>query len=65
MDYLDFEQPIEKLVEKLHQTNLIGDEGEVDVSGTVTELNKSWAFLKALCSYLTPIVKYYFQIILG
>ena len=40
MEYLDFEKPIEDLIEKLNQTILLGKEGEVDVSSTVTELEK-------------------------
>jgi len=40
MEYLDFEKPIEDLIEKLNQTILLGEEGEVDVSSTVTELEK-------------------------
>ena len=41
MDYLDFEKPIEELVEKLNQAKQIGEEGDVDVSKTVSELEKS------------------------
>ena len=40
MDYLDFEKPIEELVEKLNQTKQIGEEGDVDVSKTISELKK-------------------------
>ena len=40
MEYLDFEKPIEDLIEKLNQTILLGEEGEVDVSSTVTEIEK-------------------------
>ena len=40
MEYLDFEKPIEDLIEKLNQTILLGEEGEVDVSSTVIELEK-------------------------
>ena len=40
MDYLDFEKPIEDLIEKLNQTLQLGNEGEVDVSSTVSELEK-------------------------
>ncbi|MGY8989221.1 MAG: acetyl-CoA carboxylase carboxyl transferase subunit alpha, partial [Flavobacteriales bacterium] len=40
MDYLDFEKPIEELVEKLNQAKKIGEEGDVDVSKTVSELEK-------------------------
>ncbi|MBT4478584.1 MAG: acetyl-CoA carboxylase carboxyl transferase subunit alpha, partial [Flavobacteriales bacterium] len=40
MDYLDFEKPIEELVEKLDQAKHIGEEGDIDVSKTVSELEK-------------------------
>jgi len=40
MDYLDFEKPIEDLIEKLNQAIQLGKEGDVDVSSTVTELEK-------------------------
>ena len=40
MDYLDFEKPIEELVKKLNQSKKIGEEGGVDVSKTVSELEK-------------------------
>ena len=40
MEYLDFEKPIEELIEKLNQTLQLGNEGEVDVSSTVSELEK-------------------------
>ena len=40
MDYLDFEKPIEELLEKLNQAKQIGEEGDVDVSKTVSELER-------------------------
>jgi len=40
MEYLDFEKPIEELVEKLDQAKHIGEEGDVDVSKTISELEK-------------------------
>ncbi len=40
MDYLDFEKPIEELVEKLDQAKHIGEEGDIDVSKTISELEK-------------------------
>lgn len=40
MDYLDFERSIEDLVEKLNQTKKLGEEGGVDVSSTISELEK-------------------------
>ena len=40
MDYLDFEKPIEDLVEKLDQAKHIGEEGDIDVSKTISELEK-------------------------
>ena len=55
MDYLDFEQPIEKLIEKLNQTQLIGEEGNVDVSNTVSELEKKIKSIrKEIYGNLTP-----------
>jgi len=40
MDYLDFEKPIEELLEKLNQAKQLGEEGDVDVSKTVSELER-------------------------
>jgi len=40
MDYLDFEKPIEDLIEKLNQTLQLGNEGDVDVSSTVSDLEQ-------------------------
>ncbi|MAR39138.1 MAG: acetyl-CoA carboxylase carboxyl transferase subunit alpha [Flavobacteriales bacterium] len=40
MEYLDFEKPIEELIEKLNQTLQLGNEGKIDVSSTVTDLEK-------------------------
>ena len=40
MEYLDFEKPIEELVEKLDQAKHIGEEGDIDVSKTISELEK-------------------------
>ena len=55
MDYLDFEKPIEELVEKLNQTKLIGEEGDVDVSKTITELEKKIkSTRKKIYGNLTP-----------
>ena len=36
MDYLDFEKPIEEIVEKLDQAKHIGEEGDIDVSKTLS-----------------------------
>lgn len=38
--YLDFEQPIEELLEKIDATQKMGQETGIDVSSTVLELNK-------------------------
>tara|TARA_B110000093_G_C12741887_1_gene314750 strand:+ start:168 stop:335 length:168 start_codon:yes stop_codon:yes gene_type:complete len=40
MNYLDFEKPIEDLIEKLDQAIQLGKEGEVDVNTTVEGLEK-------------------------
>ncbi|MEJ6748307.1 MAG: acetyl-CoA carboxylase carboxyl transferase subunit alpha, partial [Flavobacteriales bacterium] len=40
MNYLDFEKPIEDLIEKLDQAIQLGKEGDVDVSTTVEGLEK-------------------------
>ena len=40
MEYLDFEEPIKDLIEKLNQTIKLGEEGDVDVNPTVKELEK-------------------------
>ena len=40
MEYLDFEKPIESLVEKLTQTKELGKEGEVDVANTIMDLER-------------------------
>ena len=40
MEYLDFEKPIEDLVEKLDQAKHIGEEGDINVSKTISELEK-------------------------
>ncbi|MGY8988331.1 MAG: acetyl-CoA carboxylase carboxyltransferase subunit alpha [Flavobacteriales bacterium] len=40
MDYLEFEKPIEDLIEKLNQAIQLGEEGDLDVSSTVAELEK-------------------------
>ena len=38
MNYLDFEQPIAELHEQLEKAKQIGEKGEVDVTGTIKEL---------------------------
>ena len=40
MEYLDFEEPIKDLIEKLNQTIKLGEEGDIDVNPTVKELEK-------------------------
>jgi len=40
MDYLEFEKPIEDLIEKLNQAIQLGEEGDLDVRSTVAELKK-------------------------
>jgi acetyl-CoA carboxylase carboxyl transferase subunit alpha len=40
MDYLEFEKPIEDLIEKLNQAIQLGKEGDLDISSTVAELEK-------------------------
>jgi len=40
MDYLEFEKPIEDLIEKLNQAIQLGREGDLDVRSTVAELEK-------------------------
>jgi acetyl-CoA carboxylase carboxyl transferase subunit alpha len=55
MDYLDFEKPIEELVEKLDQAKNIGEEGDIDVSKTVSELEKKIKSIrKEIYENLTP-----------
>ena len=55
MDYLDFEKPIEELVEKLDQAKNIGEEGDIDVSKTVSELEKKIKSIrKEIYGNLTP-----------
>ena len=55
MDYLDFEKPIEELVEKLDQAKHIGEEGDIDVSKTVSELEKKIKSIrKEIYENLTP-----------
>ena len=40
MDYLEFEKPIEDLIEKLNQAKELGEEGGIDVSKIVSELER-------------------------
>ena len=40
MTYLDFEKPIEELYEQLDKLKKIGENGKVDISGTIHELEK-------------------------
>jgi len=55
MDYLDFEKPIEDLVEKLDQAKHIGEEGDIDVSKTISELEKKMKSIrKEIYENLTP-----------
>ena len=37
--YLDFEKPIEEIIEQIRKTNEIGEKGKVDISSTIKELN--------------------------
>jgi acetyl-CoA carboxylase carboxyl transferase subunit alpha len=37
--YLDFEKPIEEIIEQIIKTNEIGEKGKVDISSTIKELN--------------------------
>ena len=55
MEYLDFEKPIEDLVEKLDQAKNIGEEGDIDVSKTISELEKKMKSIrKEIYENLTP-----------
>ena len=55
MDYLDFEKPIKDLVEKLDQAKHIGEEGDIDVSKTISELEKKMKSIrKEIYENLTP-----------
>jgi len=55
MEYLDFEKPIEKLLEKLNQAKQLGEEGDVDISKTVSELKKKIKSIrKEIYGNLTP-----------
>ena len=55
MEYLDFEKPIEDLVEKLDQAKHIGKEGDIDISKTVSELEKKIKSIrKEIYGNLTP-----------
>ena len=55
MEYLDFEKPIEELVEKLDQAKHIGEEGDIDVSKTISELEKKMKSIrKEIYENLTP-----------
>ncbi len=38
--YLDFEKPIEELSEQIAKTKEIGEKGKVDITSTLTELEK-------------------------
>jgi len=40
MEYLEFEKPIEDLIEKLNQAKELGEEGDVNVSKIVSELER-------------------------
>lgn len=54
MVFLDFERPLETLYEQLEKINQVGEQGEVDVSATVKELeNKIKQTRKELYSDLT------------
>ena len=55
MNYLDFEKPIEDLIEKLNQAIQLGEEGDVDVSTTVEEIEaKIKKTRKEIYENLTP-----------
>ena len=55
MEYLDFEEPIKDLIEKLNQTIKLGEEGDVDVTLTVIELeNKIKNKRKEIYNNLSP-----------
>ena len=40
MEYLDFEKPIEDLIDKLKKAQELGEDNAVDVSQTLDDLNK-------------------------
>lgn len=40
MEYLEFEKPIEELIEKLNQAKRLGEEGNVNVNKIVSELER-------------------------
>lgn len=55
MTYLDFEKPIAELIEQLDKAKEIAEKSQVDVSGTVKELEeKILATRKEIYSNLTP-----------
>jgi len=55
MNYLDFEKPIENLIEKLNQAIQLGEEGDVDVSTTVEGIEaKIKKTRKEIYENLTP-----------
>ena len=55
MNYLDFEKPIEDLIEKLNQAIQLGEEGDVDVSTTVEGIEaKIKKTRKEIYENLTP-----------
>lgn len=54
MVFLDFEQPLEKLYEQLDKINQVGEEGEIDVTDMIKELeNKIRSKRKEIYSNLT------------
>ena len=40
MEYLDFEKPIEDLINKINQAEELGREGKIDISSTISKLEK-------------------------
>ena len=40
MEYLEFEKPIEELITKLNKAKELGDDNSVDVSKTVSDIEK-------------------------
>jgi len=53
--YLDFEKPIEELNEQIVKTKEVGEKGKVDITGTLTELEKKLEnTTKEIYDNLTP-----------
>ena len=55
MNYLDFEKPVQELLEQIEKVKQVGEKGKVDTQGTVTELEeKIIETRKQIASKLTP-----------